>query len=59
LAAILSAQRCRERDLVVGMIAQRLLDPCSKLATTRAWRTCWPRSEGASGGSCWKPPRRG
>jgi transposase len=39
LAAILSAQRCRERDLVVGMIAQRLLDPCSKLATTRAWRT--------------------
>jgi ribosomal protein L35 len=39
LAAILSAKRCRERDLVVGMIAQRLLDPCSKLATTRAWRT--------------------
>jgi transposase len=38
-AAILSAKRCRERDLVVGMITQRLLDPCSKLATTRAWRT--------------------
>jgi transposase len=37
LAAILSAKRCRERDLVVAMVAQRLLDPCSKLATTRAW----------------------
>jgi transposase len=39
LATILSAKRCRERDLVVAMIAQRLLDPCSKLATTRAWHT--------------------
>jgi transposase len=39
LAAILSSKRCRERDLVVAMIAQRLLDPCSKLATTRAWHT--------------------
>jgi transposase len=39
LAALLSAQRCRERDLVVAMITQRLLDPCSKLATTRAWHT--------------------
>jgi len=39
LAPILSAKRCRERDLVVAMIAQRLLDPCSKLATTRAWHT--------------------
>ena len=39
LAAILSVKRGRERDLVVAMIAQRLLDPCSKLATTRAWHT--------------------
>ena len=39
LAAIISAQPCRERDLVVAMVAQRLLDPCSKLATTRAWHT--------------------
>ena len=39
LASILSAKRCRERDLVVAMITQRLLDPCSKLATTRAWHT--------------------
>jgi transposase/ribosomal protein L35 len=39
LAAFISAQRCRKRDLVVAMIAQRLLDPCSKLATTRVWHT--------------------
>jgi transposase len=39
LAAVISSQRCRERDLVVAMIVQRLMDPCSKLATTRAWHT--------------------
>ena len=39
LERILSAQSCRERDLVVAMIIQRLLDPCSKLATTREWHT--------------------
>ncbi len=36
---ILAAKRCRERDLVVAMIAARLLHPCSKLATTREWHT--------------------
>jgi transposase len=36
---LISAERCRERDLVVAMIAQRLIDPCSKLATTRQWHT--------------------
>lgn len=36
---LLAARPCRERDLVLAMIAQRLLDPCSKLATTRAWHT--------------------
>ncbi len=36
---LISVQRCRERDLVVAMIAQRLIDPCSKLATTRQWHT--------------------
>jgi transposase len=36
---LISAQRCRERDLVVAMIVQRLIDPCSKLATTRAWHS--------------------
>jgi len=39
LEAVIASKRCRERDWVVGMIVQRLLDPCSKLATTRAWRT--------------------
>ena len=34
---LLSSRPCRERDLVMAMLAQRLLDPCSKLATTRAW----------------------
>ncbi len=36
---LISAQRCRERDLVMAMIVQRLIDPCSKLATTREWHT--------------------
>lgn len=36
---LLSSRPCRERDLVLAMIAQRLLDPCSKLATTRVWHT--------------------
>jgi transposase/ribosomal protein L35 len=39
LERILASQRCRERDLVVAMIAQRILRPCSKLATTRVWHT--------------------
>jgi transposase len=39
LEAVIASPRCRERDLVVAMIVQRLIDPCSKLATTRAWHT--------------------
>jgi transposase len=39
LEAVISSKRCRERDLVVAMMVQRLIDPCSKLATTRAWHT--------------------
>ena len=39
LDRLISAQHCRERDLVVAMIVQRLLAPCSKLATTRRWHT--------------------
>jgi hypothetical protein len=35
LEAMISAKRSRERDLVLAMIVERLLDPCSKLATTR------------------------
>ncbi|HUT93465.1 MAG TPA: IS1634 family transposase [Thermoguttaceae bacterium] len=39
LDRLLSRRRSRERDLVVAMIAQRLLFPCSKLATTRHWHS--------------------
>jgi transposase len=39
LLAVIASKRCRERDLVVAMIIQRLIDPCSKLATTRAWHS--------------------
>ena len=39
LEGMISPQRCRERDLVVAMIAQRILRACSKLATTRLWHT--------------------
>jgi transposase len=36
---MISSRRCPEADLVIAMIAERLLDPCSKLATTRLWHT--------------------
>lgn len=36
---LLASRPCRERDVVLAMLAQRLLDPCSKLATTRVWHT--------------------
>lgn len=39
LDSIISSKRCRERDLVLAMIAERLIHPCSKLATTREWHT--------------------
>ncbi len=35
LQRLISRERCRERDLVVAMICQRLLAPCSKLSMTR------------------------
>jgi transposase len=38
LENLIGSKRCRQRDLVVGMIAERLLHPGSKLATTRSWR---------------------
>lgn len=37
LDSLIASQPCRERDLVLAMIGQRLLHPCSKLATTRQW----------------------
>ncbi len=39
LDTLISSKRCRERDLVVAMIVQRLISPSSKLATTREWST--------------------
>src|SRR5208283_5714689 len=39
LDTILASKRSPERDRVVAMIAQRLLRPCSKLATTRDWHS--------------------
>jgi hypothetical protein len=37
LDRLIYSKRCRQRDLVLAMIVERLLDPCSKLATTRLW----------------------
>lgn len=37
--SLLASKPCRQRDLVRAMIAERLLHPCSKLATTRLWHT--------------------
>jgi len=39
LESLISSQPCRERDLVVAMIVQRLIAPVSKLATTRQWHS--------------------
>lgn len=36
---LLGAKRSPERDLVVAMIVERLIYPCSKLATTRLWHS--------------------
>jgi len=38
LDSMIASERSRQRDLVVAMIASRVLTPCSKLATTRLWR---------------------
>jgi transposase len=44
-AQLLSSRACRERDLLMAMIAARVIDPRSKLATTRAWHnTTLPRA---------------
>jgi transposase len=37
LDELIGSRRSRERDLVVAMIAERIVHPCSKLATTRLW----------------------
>ena len=47
--ALLSSRPCRERDLVIAMVAARILQPNSKLATTRWWNvTTLPEILGVS-----------
>ena len=37
LDKVISAKRCRERDIIVGVIVARICEPDSKLAMTRWW----------------------
>lgn len=39
LDKVISAKRTRDRDLVMAMVIERLIAPCSKLATTRLWQS--------------------
>ena len=36
---LIASKPCRERDLIVALIVERLLHPASKLATVRLWHT--------------------
>ena len=38
-AALIASKPCRERDLVLAMVAARIMAPHTKLATTRWWHT--------------------
>jgi hypothetical protein len=38
-ASLIGAKPCRERDLVLAMVASRIVVPHTKLATTRWWHT--------------------
>jgi len=37
--SLIASRPCRERDLIVAMVTARILEPTSKLATTRWWHT--------------------
>jgi len=39
LASLIASKPCRERELVLAMVASRIIDPATKLATTRLWHT--------------------
>ena len=39
LASLIASKPCRERDLVLAMVASRIIEPATKLATTRLWHT--------------------
>ena len=36
-ASLISSKPCRERDLVLAMVASRIIAPATKLSTTRLW----------------------
>jgi transposase len=38
-ASLLATKPCPERDLVMAMVASRIVSPATKLATTRLWHT--------------------
>jgi transposase len=38
-ASLLATKPCRERDLVLAMVASRIISPAPKLATTRLWHS--------------------
>jgi len=49
---LVATRRSRERDLVVALVAARILEPCSKLATHRWWDlTTLPESLGVEDAS--------
>ena len=39
LDTLIAAKPCRERELIIAMIAARIIHPSSKLAVTRLWHT--------------------
>jgi transposase len=39
MASLIASKPCGERDLVLAMLASRIIDPATKLATTRLWHT--------------------
>jgi transposase len=38
LPTLIASRPCRERKIILALIAQRILHPCSKLAATRLWK---------------------
>jgi Transposase DDE domain len=51
LPSLIASKPSRERDLVLAMVAERLLRPCSKLATTRLWHATTLAEELGVGGA--------
>lgn len=50
--SLIASRPTRERSLVVAMVAARILEPCSKLATTRWWQdTSLPETLGVTDAS--------